>query len=97
MVKLDKKIDKLKKKIEKLQKKLQTLEEQKSGCDLVNKVYSKSVLGSLKRDTSLLKCSIFKPLPKFEGGKTIQFFTYNNLKSLEPVKDLEEYGTAKPL
>ena len=95
MVKLDKKILKLKKKIEKLSRKLTRLEGQKILFDSVNKYYSESFSKILWDQTPLLKCNIFKPLPKFEGGKTIQFFTYNNLKSPEPVRDLEEYGITK--
>jgi len=76
-VRLDKKILKLKKKIDRLQKKLTRLEGRKILFDLVNKYYSESFSKILWDQTPFLKCNIFKPLPKFEGGKTIQFFTYD--------------------
>ena len=87
------KIRKLKKKIDKLSRKLTRLEGEKILFDSVNKYYSESFSKLLWDQTPLLEGNIFKPLPKFEGGQTIQFFTYNNSKSPEPTKDLEEYGT----
>jgi hypothetical protein len=75
-MKLDKKILKLKKKIDKLQKKLTRLEGQNILFDSVNKYYSESFSKLLWDQMPLLQCNIFKPLPAFHGGKTIQFFTY---------------------
>lgn len=78
---LPKKILKLKKKLDKLQKKLTRLEGQKILFDSVNKYYSESFSKTLRDQTSLLKCNIFNPLPKFEGGQTIRFFTYKTGES----------------